>query len=398
MKKQLMIAFCAANVLLNAQTTENVSVGAGYANDVYYSYANGEIKSEPRANWHIAFTSKIVDASILINEGLGVELYLASTDMNDWATLDTAGMTFTPLHNSPASWSEGAFNDGATMHPDYGWGLYNNITHNVAGKNIYILKMPNASLRKIAIDAMKTNGDFELRIANLDGTNAQSKVFNKLAYANKNFFYWNLDTDSIIDREPAKTDWDILFTRYLEEVAPGTYYPVTGTMLNIGVQAAKAMGVDTNTVDWNNYTLTDSITTIGSNWKSYNSGWILDDSLAYFVQSLDGNLYKMVFKGFGGSANGNITFSQSIASAINVEENQMTIARVYPNPAKDILVVEAPSAGTALIYNISGQTVGSFELLAGKNALPVGQLLAGHYVMIITVDETTIAQRIVIRQ
>lgn len=397
MTKQLMIAFCAANVLLNAQTTETVSVGASYANDVYYSFANGEVKSEPRNNWHIAFTSKIVDASILINEGLGVELYLASTNMNDWATLDTAGMTLTPLHNSPATWAEGAFNANATGHPDYGWGTYNNITHNVTGTSIFILKMPDASLRKIAIDAMKTNGDYELRIANLDGTNAKSKVFNKMAYSTKNFFYWNIDTDNIIDREPLKTSWDILFTRYMEEVVPGSYYPVVGAMINVGVNAAKASGVDTNTVDWNNYLLTDSITTIGSNWKTFNNGWSLDDSLAYFVHALDGNLYKLVFKGFGGSANGNISFSQSIASAMSIGEVNSTGVAIYPNPANDVLVIETAGIGEAQFFNLAGQSVANYTLEAGKNTLNVINFKAGYYVLMLTTNGQTIAQRVVIR-
>jgi len=397
MKKTLIIAFCAANVLLNAQTTENVSVGAGYANDVYYSLANGVVKTEPRNNWHIAFTTKIVDASILINEGLGVELYLASTNLNDWATIDTAGLALVPLHNSPATWTEGAFNANANGHPDYGWGTYNNITHNVTGKSIYILKMPDGSLRKIAIDAMKTNGDFELRIANLDGTNQQSKVFNKMPYNTKNFFYWDVANDILIDREPAKTTWDILFTRYMEEVIPGSFYPVVGAIMNIDVTGAKAAGVDTNTVDWNNYTLTDSITTIGSNWKTFSNGWSVDDSLAFFVHGLDGNLYKLVFKTFGGSANGNISFSQSIASAMDVAELSASSISIYPNPSSDFVVIETAADGEAQLFTIAGQLACTSVLSSGRNTIDVSALQPGHYVLMLTVNGKTLAHRLVIR-
>jgi hypothetical protein len=400
MKKTLIIAFCAANVLLNAQTTETVSVGTSYANDVYYSLANGVIKTEPRNNWHIAFTTKIVDASILINEGLGVELYLASTNLNDWATLDTAGLTLVPLHNSPATWTEGAFNANASGHPNYGWGIYNNITHNVSGTSIYILKMPDASLRKIAIDAMKTNGDFELRIANLDGTNQQSKVFNKMAYNTKNFFYWDVANDILVDREPVKTTWDILFTRYMEEVIPGSFYPVVGAIMNIDVNGAKAAGVDTNTVDWNNYTLTDSITTIGSNWKSFNNStfmWALDDSLAFFVHGLDGNLYKLVFKTFGGSANGDISFSQSIASAMDVAELSANKISIYPNPSSDFVVVEADADGEAQLFTITGQLAGTSTISSGRNTIDVSTMQPGHYVLMLTINGKTLAHRLVIR-
>ena len=39
-----------------AQTSEDsVSMGASYANDIYYSFEIGEVASAPRANWDIAF-------------------------------------------------------------------------------------------------------------------------------------------------------------------------------------------------------------------------------------------------------------------------------------------------------------------------------------------------------
>lgn len=385
MKKMLLLLFTAANILLYAQQTDVVSVGAGYANDVFYSFATGEVKTEPRNNWHIAFTTKIVGASVLVNEGLGVELYVASTNVSDWATLDTTGMTWAPLHNSPATWEEGAFNATATVHPDYGWGVYSNITHNVTATKIFVLKLPDGSYRKVIIDDMKTNGDFNIRLANLDGSNLLTKTFNKNGYSNKNFFYWDVINDTILDREPNKTDWDILFTRYLEEIIPNTYYPVSGVILNYDVLAAKAEGVDTNTVDWNNYMLSDSILGIGSNWKSFNNGtfqWELADSLAYFVQGLDGNLYKLIFKDFGGSSTGNITFAFSMVSAIGLDEQALNTIAVYPQPATEQLTVEVDVdvQSSLSLYALNGANVLSTHLTAGKNILDVSHLPAGIYV------------------
>jgi len=402
MKKLLLVALMAANVSVFAQTTETVSVGAQYANDVYYSFANGVAKTEARDNWHIAFTTKIVDASVWTNEGLGVELYIASSNTSDWSTLDTTGMTWTPLHNSPNTWVEGAFNDGAGTHPDYGWGTYNNITHNVLASKIFVMKLPSGVYKKIIIDAMLTNGDFEFRIANLDGTGLVSKVLSKTPYASKNFFYYDVVNDVVVDREPAKTDWDILFSRYMEEVIPGSYYPVTGVYINQNVTAAKAAG-DTTMVDWNNFPQTDSITVIGSNWKSFNNStfqWNLDDSLSFFVTAQDGNLYKMIFKDFGGSSTGNIVFSQSIASAMAVAENNAIAGfKAYPNPAQDFLNIQVESDGNASveIFNINGQLIISDLLTAEVNRMNISSIVPGVYLLRVSQNGKTSFSRIVVQ-
>ena len=400
MKKLLLVLFAGANIALNAQQTETVSVGAGYANDVFYSFTTGTVKAEPRDNWHIAFTTKIVSASILINEGMGVELYVASSNLADWSTLDTTGITWDAQHNSPASWEDGAFTASATGHPDYGWGTYNNITHNVNGSKIFVLKLPNGSFKKMVIDDMKTNGDYNLRIADLSGSNELSKTFNKNDYSNKNFFYWDVINDTIIDREPNKTDWDLLFTRYQEEILPDTYYPVSGVMMNIDVLASKAEGVDTNTVDWNNYTLTDSILTIGSNWKSFNNTtfqWTLEDSLAFFVQALDGNLYKLIFKGFGGSSTGDITFATSIVSAMGLQEANMVHTNIYPQPANQLLTVETAEPATAIIYGLNGAALINAQLQSGANTLNISSLPAGLYVIQISANNKVSTAKIVVQ-
>lgn len=385
MKRISLLVLLFANVLLFAQKTENVSVGAGYANDVYYSFANGVVKTEVRTNWHIGFTTKIVDAAIWTNEGLGVELFVASTDTSDWNTLDTTGMTWDLMHNSPNTWDEGSFNDGAVGHPDYGWGLYNNITHNVFGSKIFVMKLENGSYKKVMIQSMLTNGDFSFKIANLDGTSEVSKTVNKSSYNTKNLFYYDVINDVFVDREPVNADWDMLFTRYMEEIIPGTYYPVTGVYINPAVTGAKAEGVDTNTADWNNYTQTDSITIVGSNWKSFNNGtfqWVIADSLAYFITAQDGNMYKLIFKDFGGSSTGDITFATSIVSAIGINEDVLASSVMfYPNPANDILNVDVERNGKAELLSLTGARVVSKTLNAGINSLDVSSLATGVYVL-----------------
>lgn len=397
MKTNLFALIMCANVALFAQTSQTASMGAGYANDVYYSFATGVVKTETRANWHLGFNTSLMSASVLTNEGQGVELYDAGVIAN-FATIDTTGMTWNALHNGAKTWEDGAFNANQTGHPNYGWGVYNNITHNIGGTKVFIIKLSPTDVRKIAIDAMTTNGDYNFRIANLDGTGLITKTVNKMAYNTKNFVYYDILADVIVDREPAKTAWDVVFTKYQEQVVPGMYYPVVGALLNYTTPASKAKGVDVTTVDWNNYNLKDSIQTIGSTWKSFNNTtfmWTIEDSLAYFVKANDGNLYEVLFTGFGGSTTGDIMFDQRIASAVGIAENDFRKVDMYPQPAKDYVVVQATAAANLSIYNMSGALVSQNTLAAGENRIAL-QLKAGVYVVRMIENNNLTTARLVI--
>ena len=50
-----------------------VLMGAGYANDIYYSFENGIVAESPRESWDIAFAVDAQSSAILINEAAGVE-------------------------------------------------------------------------------------------------------------------------------------------------------------------------------------------------------------------------------------------------------------------------------------------------------------------------------------
>ena len=44
------------------------------------------------------------------------------------------------MYNSEISWYDGAFENNSLGPPDYGWGVYNMINHNVTGDSLYIIK------------------------------------------------------------------------------------------------------------------------------------------------------------------------------------------------------------------------------------------------------------------
>ena len=366
MKKTLIALFTAAAFIAQAQQTVNVSMGASYANDIYYSLAGGEIKTEPASNWDLAFTIRPQDASILINEGKGLRAFVVSDNISDWNSIDTSGMQQRELHNSTESWNLGALANMGTSHPDYGWGQYNQITHNVNAKRIFVLQLSNGSFKKLIIDEMTAMGhQFTFRLADLDGNNEITKTAIKTNYAGKNFFYYNIADDQFLDREPLSSEWDLVFRRYSLPIQAGPVvlnYIVMGAQTNIGIRSARVLGAIPNAADSANYVLDNmDISRIGSDWKSFNNAtfqWSITDSLSYFVTSQGGRVYQLFFTGFGGSATGNIDFSQNRGTSIGIAENALSEISIFPNPTQGLLNIHSEiSSFQIALLDGSGRTL-----------------------------------------
>ncbi len=94
--------------------------------------------------------------------------------------------------------------------------------------------------------------------------------------------------------------------------------------------------------------------------------------LCYFVKSLDGNVYKIVFTGFEGAATGNISWEQSSAiTSIHSINSDLNSAMVYPNPVSDKLnlVFDLKKNSSNLkiaLFNLDGKEV--FHAATSANA------------------------------
>ena len=132
MKTTLLSIFTLTTALfLKAQ--ETVEMGAGYANDVYYSLENGVVKTEPATNWDLAFSTGTYTSTIRINGGHGMTIkqYPGQDSFED---LDTAGYyTWDELYDSELEWLSGSFED---------WGTYNPNNHYVYGCLLYTSPSP----------------------------------------------------------------------------------------------------------------------------------------------------------------------------------------------------------------------------------------------------------------
>jgi len=426
MKRGLLTATLALSIFTgSAQTiTDTVSVGSpsgsgiNYPNQVWYSLPNDMLGYRERNEWDIAFDMKSITSGVMINSAGGVMLwkYPKGNLSGGWAMIDTFGMSasWTPRYNSDTAWALSAI--GRYADPgnpnNLDWGTYNSTTHTVNGDSLYIIKLANGQYKKFAIESL-IGGVFTFKYANLDGTSAQTQTLSKVAYPGKNFAYFNLATNTAQDREPLAENWDLLFTQYTTFLpAP---YGVTGVLLNRGVKAVKVSGlpdVATNT-NYSGQTFSSQINTIGYNWKSFNgSAYVIKDSQLYFVKRVNGDIWKLVFTGFGGAATGDFMFSkEKLYSAptgiASMHESSVSLT-VYPNPSAGRIVhviydLESPAQNARLsVHDISGRMVAFTALPEAtmglhQYQLPTESLKPGAYLISLEAGSERAQQMLIIQ-
>ena len=390
-----------------AQTVQ-ISMGNNYANQIFYSMQNGEIKNISNDNWDLAFTTDQYASTIRTNDGKGVELYTYHLgDTSDWQNINVSILNnlSSGMYNSEISWYDGAFENNSLGHPDYGWGVYNMITHNVTGDSLYIIKTINGNWKKIWIQELTTAGEYIFKFANLDGSNEITQSILKTNYTDKNFIYFSIDQNTIIDREPINSEWDITFTKYISPVQ-AMPYPVTGVLTNNNIEVAKATGVtDPLTYfDYSNHNFNNEINSIGYDWKSYQGSFVVDANRCYFIKDKNENIWRLVFNSFDGMSTGNVEFNTELIFNTSSENiNKASSLNVFPNPTTQNtnLIFDFEEECLINIYDISGVQVYSNQLNSTGLELinlPTGNFDAGLYFLVVYKENRVLAKEKLIVQ
>jgi hypothetical protein len=283
--------------------TVTLSTGADYANDIYYSLTDGVIATPSRTEWDIAFYTNPMSSSIITNDGKGILLYVWPNGNKDaWANVDTSAMSrWTPLYNtySDTTWENGAFDKGALGHPDYGWGEYDTNTHSVYGDSIHVIKYADGTVKKLFIDRREaTNNTFYITFANIDGSEETSAEIDASTFTGKNFVYFSILNNQVIDHEPEAGSWDFVFTKYWDSSIP---YSVTGFLTNGKTMVAELADTDTASNKYIDAEYSKVLNTIGSDWKAFSMEtftYVTTDNLLYYVKTTDNKYFKLVFTSF----------------------------------------------------------------------------------------------------
>lgn len=410
---------------VSAQTTDSVEMGTGYGNDVFYSLENGEVKKVANNTWDLGFRTGFRSDGIFINSisssiaQRSTKLYLyPKGDKTAWSTFDTSGMAnWLEYQNSDSSWEFGAFNRAGGAFPDFSWGIYNPVTKIVEGDSLYLLEITqgnNKIYKKLFIQD-KNFGVWHFKYADVDGSNEVNDSIVASSAAANNLDYYSVIDGNTVSREPDSTKyWDIVFKRYHELLAPtfDTYYPVSGVWANKDVLVAQVDGKDPQTFDFKTLVEADyksEANIIGADWKFFDMSvfqWKLKDSLAYYVKAKNEAVWRVVFTGFGGQANGKSVFNKTQMSpglSVNPVAPVASFG-VHPNPATSNVEVVFENRtnsvkNTLRIYNITGQLVAQQTLDAtpGLHAktVDVSALTNGVYIMSLENNGHVITQKLI---
>ena len=392
---------------------DSILMGASYANEVYYSMSNSTVLVTPRDQWDIAFRANIMSSSIIINDGTGVVLYTyPKSDTSGWANVDTSGLYgWTPMYNDPDDWENGAFSRNATGHPDYGWGIYNTSTHNLKGDSLFIIKLRNESFRKIWIQRKYSSANtYVFKYAFLDGSDEHQVTLDCMPYSTKDFVGYNLAMNVVVDFQPPKADWDLLFTKYMSVQPNGTPYPVTGVLQHSEVGVGKHSQVSPGFTDWGTDGFEFSRQVIGWDWKVFDMQsftYICLDSLVYFVQDQGGDVYEMIFTKFAGSGSGKVVFGKGKVSLVGIDQpaDQKELLSVYPNPASSEVNITLNGKFSedlkVKITDILGKVVfeNHFSGLSGNlnYSIPVHQWEPGLYIVTVNNNVINITKKLMVK-
>lgn len=334
----------------------------GYAKQVFYSLANGEVATSDVNNWELAFAvsgNGAAGSAVLLNEA-NATLWSCPFDTSAWTSFDTTGyLTWKRLLNSDTTWTNGAFNAyrGAAGVYDMGWGVLNpSNNYWTFGDSLYLLKLSDNSFRKLAVVSLKT-GTWEFKYADIDGSNETTVTFNKNAYPNRNFIYYSVSSNQLIDREPDYASWELTFVKHIDYVSPpGQFVSVSSVFSNTNCWTAKGNFNDfaeANSSMSPQTSFSKRIDNIGREWKYYSSatGWLVYDTIAYFIYNLDSTaLYRIVFTDFGGSTDGISYFEQEELDILGLSVNEHQQPYLFPNPVAEELNINLGPAQSTLKY------------------------------------------------
>lgn len=405
-KRVLLAAMSLFGIAATAQTAATVTMGAQYANQVYYKLGTQESNAYANSSWDIAFyRASAMSIGVRTNEAKGIITYEVGPN-SVWATVDVSQeANWTQLNNSDTAW-EGAFDRGSAT---YGWGEYNVVTHHVTGSVVFVLKTGSA-FKKIKIDDYY--GGYTFTYADWTGsawTADQTSVVLNSASANRYYNYFSFATNSTVIAEPENTQWDLLFTKYnADYFGDGSlYYPVTGVLTHPTVQVSENVepsGIPASP----QMAYSGNISTIGYDWKTFTgSGYSITTDKAFYVKQANGTVYRIVFSSFEGSATGVITFNYQDVTSLDTEDlgNNVTFA-LYPNPTpnKKISIVYDAAAGagnnSVTVFSLTGAKVYDALLNAtgfSDSELDLSHLNSGVYLLKFQSGDYSVTKKIVLQ-
>lgn len=428
MKKQLLLMMSAGlSLFALGQEADAVNVGASAANDVWYSLSDGVEETRVRNEWDVAIGVAVGGArgfSIRVND-VDATLYAMPDSITPakFELVTTQYVTdniWTALYNSDTTWETGGFNQLAGINGmfDYSFANYNmavnngapdgpHAAHSLVATRVFVLKYSDDTYKKLYISLSNKGTDGYLAMITSAGLDDNEDDYQRVEhlksdYAEKNFFYYSVKNNEVLDREPASADWDLLFGRYIANLGVAMY-PVNGVLVNHGVKVQKVSNVDPETfTEYDEADFTDNIKTIGHDWKTYNmeaGAYEIASNTVYFIKDKKGDVWKLYFTGFN-SANGvEMAFVKEKMDGGPTtglfSNTKSTTMNLYPNPVQSgsgLFIDSKNAVEQVQISDLHGVVL--YE--AASTSLSLPELQSGTYLVQVKTTQGLEVQKLIV--
>lgn len=400
-------------------TTVNLSMGASYANRVFFDLSANNIVSQPANTWDVAFfRNSAFSFGERVNDAKDIKVYQASANPADFETVSIADKANwgEPLYNPDLTEAleDGVFANSTILPAGpttFGWGTYSP-GGVISGKVVFVLEYANGDYYKFFIE--KYQAGYTFKYAKWNGTTWDATQSKTLASGTDDayFNYFSFETGAKVENlEPSKSAWDLMFTRYYTFFNGMMMYRMAGVLQSPNVSVAyvrpETQGTSTFTAPATT-SYSNTISTIGHSWKPTIGAPHTD--AVYYIK--EGNTYyRLYFTTNGGTANGNMFFKyKNITSELSVADfGKKGTFGIYPNPTKADKKVNilfdvkqtASKNGNVEIYDFSGKKV--YETTIANQSgfstkeVDLNRLNAGTYLVKITYGGQTETKKLIVK-
>jgi len=390
---------------------DSLSIGTNKKDISFYSLTSKAKTTITNDDWHLAFSSKsaafpsntLQSAAIRINEANGVSVYkVPGLGLNDFNILDTTGWrSWKKIHDSDTLIWMGAFNRNLDPNDqfNYGWGSYSFAAHSVVGDSLFLVQLPDGSLKKLAILKNEWDTAFIIRYSAISASQATDLLIPKKPYKPKNFAYVDMNLNTIADREPLGTDWDFNFSIYAD--ASGN--KKVGLLLNNGVTALGNQTYDAQNPCPFNIAFNDDYNALGT----LGSNDVLDSNVVSshvsYIRTANGRVFSLQFSPPNLTTN-TIYFTTTLCSGANsiTDDPRVLALSIYPNPAQDYININSTAAIVApaqlLLSDMAGKVCIATTLNDTASKLNIAQLENGVYFLRMTINDKSSTTKLVVNR
>ncbi|SDL47957.1 HmuY protein [Catalinimonas alkaloidigena] len=281
------------------EETFQADLGSGYGDQVYFDFSTGQATVRDRESWDLGFYCGPDSFYVVLNGAK--RMYAADPQTEDFASVTSrAGLAFRPDPPSGLLDSTvlGRWWTRATDAPVF-----------VIDRGQKTSGLPIGTKK---IQLRRAGHQVVLRYADLNGAGEDSLRITQDPLYNLMFFSFE-DGGQLVEVEPPKTDWDVVFTTYTHifEDQPDPafrFYLVNGVLLNRhatvatdSIPARQQPFASLTLEQVPAYAFTAQLDVIGFDWKTFDMAtnqYTVHDDWSYLVRTAENHYYKLQFLSF----------------------------------------------------------------------------------------------------